>query len=672
MSFKWINYTSNYENPRPAAERTSALVVAAASCSPKTSTSAQLTRLGYKQQTPDGVLGVLRVQSSRSIHRAFMSQEPTLDYIAACNPILHLPEYKMLFCKPCQNAIPSQELRRHLQVHHSQKKPIREPIVLEMQSLPVAQTLKELPPQPDNQPPLSFLPRPVPGHYCPRCVFYKATNFKNVRAHLNTEHKIFSDPSITATSTACFLQRWIQSPRGKWWKVKADAVPIKCHSIDGNGNFDVLECTTEANPTDEELAMMKMEVEEEQRLVDEEVGSAEQTLELEHDENTEWLRTSEWPRWFQNRPLHIIAAASATPSIQDLPLSLGSWAGEELVSPAVQEAVLRKLVGVTDHVLQRCEETLRSTPRSLRCWIKSSTTDVFPRPFEELQRESSRQKYHRTCRRFVCYVFRVHLVTRAYGLSLYEIFGLQLSRDQIRMMDFMYNTAAELDAQDATAFAMLAENMFQLLAMFWTDISKNGKMEACALVHFTGVLGIHSTELAYRTAYAFTPLLSSLIWIGRLLLLEYALPLQPYSYLKLPWPARAQYPDQVSRLVGQIHPKYMRKGCFSPLGYMCERMHHARTIANREGPRTNISWSADLQVLSIADQEISMPGLRQAAHLAVARTEQRARELMLGLWPDVDLTKIKDSLVTHRPTGIRVGCLGVGYDITQRLGPVHA
>ncbi|PVH67336.1 hypothetical protein DL98DRAFT_393806, partial [Cadophora sp. DSE1049] len=139
----------------------------------------------------------------------------------------------------------------------------------------------------------------------------------------------------------------------------------------------------------------------------------------------------------------------------------------------------------------------------------------------------------------------------------------------------------------------LTENMFQLLAMFWTDTSKNGNMDACALVHFTGVLGIHSTELAYRTAYAFTPLLSSLIWIGRLLLLEYALPLQPYSHLRIPWPARAQYPDQVSRLVGHIHPKYMRRGCFSPLGYMCERMHHARTIASREGPRTNISWSSD-------------------------------------------------------------------------------
>lgn len=83
-------------------------------------------------------------------------------------------------------------------------------------------------------------------------------------------------------------------------------MPIKCRSIDGNGSSDILECTAGANPTDEKLAMVKTEVEDEQRLVDEEAGSAEQTLELEHDENTEWLRTSEWPRWFQSRPFHII------------------------------------------------------------------------------------------------------------------------------------------------------------------------------------------------------------------------------------------------------------------------------------------------------------------------------------------------------------------------------
>ena len=109
------------------------------------------------------------------------------------------------------------------------------------------------------------------------------------------------------------MQRWIQSTRGKWWKVKADAVPVRCRGINDNSSSNILECTTEASLTDEELAAIKMEAEEEQRLVDEEVGSAEHTIELEHDENTEWLRTSEWPRWFQNRPLHIIVAASATP-----------------------------------------------------------------------------------------------------------------------------------------------------------------------------------------------------------------------------------------------------------------------------------------------------------------------------------------------------------------------
>ena len=47
MSFKWINYTSNYADPGPDAEaaakdaeKTSALVVAAASCTHKTSTLA--------------------------------------------------------------------------------------------------------------------------------------------------------------------------------------------------------------------------------------------------------------------------------------------------------------------------------------------------------------------------------------------------------------------------------------------------------------------------------------------------------------------------------------------------------------------------------------------------------------------------------------------------------
>jgi hypothetical protein len=102
------------------------------------------------------------------------------------------------------------------------------------------------------------------------------------------------------------------------------------------------------------------------------------------------------------------------------------------------------------------------------------------------------------------------------------------------MIDFVYSAAAELDTQNTTTFDALTENLFQLIAIFWTDISKDGRMELNAVVHFTGVLGIHPQELAFRTAYGFTPTLAALTWIGRLILLEYALPLQAYSHLKVP------------------------------------------------------------------------------------------------------------------------------------------
>jgi hypothetical protein len=45
--------------------------------------------------------------------------------------------------------------------------------------------------------------------------------------------------------------------------------------------------------SDEELAIMRMEAEEERRLVQEESESVSQEFELEYNENTEWLRTSE-------------------------------------------------------------------------------------------------------------------------------------------------------------------------------------------------------------------------------------------------------------------------------------------------------------------------------------------------------------------------------------------
>ena len=162
-------------------------------------------------------------------------------------------------------------------------------------------------------------------------------------------------------------------------------------------------------------------------------------------------------------------------------------------------------------------------------------------------------------------------------------------------MDFIWAELSkplqfERGASDPSSASLsILEALFQLLAMFWTDISTDGLVEGKAIVHFSGVLGIHPYELAFRTAYDYTPYLLALIWIGRLIVLEYALPLREYGTLKVPWPARATYPDQGRRLCAEIRPKYLQRGSFSLMGYLIERLQHGRAIAKREGARTNIS-----------------------------------------------------------------------------------
>jgi hypothetical protein len=69
---------------------------------------------------------------------------------------------------------------------------------------------------------------------------------------------MFNDTSGTELNSACFLQRWIQTSRGTWWRVDPAKLPVK---IRGVGNSD--SSNNEKALSDEELAIMRMETEEE-------------------------------------------------------------------------------------------------------------------------------------------------------------------------------------------------------------------------------------------------------------------------------------------------------------------------------------------------------------------------------------------------------------------------
>jgi hypothetical protein len=398
-------------------------------------------------------------------------------------------------------------------------------------------------------------------------------------------------------------------------------------------------------------ALLQMEAEEEARLLQQDRESMFLSNELEHDEKTDWLRGCGWPRWFAHKPLHLIIATSRSPLSTNEAIHLGTWNCRDWISCAASETNLRQLSKIVHLVLDRCEETLEQTPRVMRCWLRSWGSHFYAYPFELPQRDATRARYRSFLIRFLCYVFRSWHVCQTLDQSLSEVYGLKLSDVQVQIMEFVWLglTTKESRAPGSSSSLRISETVFQLLVMFWTDLSTDGVLESKAIVHFSGVLGIHPYELAYRTAYDYTPYLSALLWVGRLLILEYALPLRAYTTLDVPWPARAAYADQGKRLCAEVRPKYLQRGSLSPMGYLIERLQHGRAIAKREGPRTNISWSLDGQTLDIAGSRISMHEFRHTIHCLVARLEQGTRDLMFDWWPKVDLGTLKEDLSKHRP-----------------------
>lgn len=449
----------------------------------------------------------------------------------------------------------------------------------------------------------------------------------------------------TRNDLFCFVQRWspIRRNVGGTWRV-ADAT----HTIQSRRRSSQDGSVSDDPAT---AALLQMEAEEEARLLQQDQELMSLSNELEHDEKTDWLRGCGWPRWFAQKPLHLIIATSRLATSTGEAIHLGTWNSVEWISSAATESKLRQLSKIVHLVLDRCEETLEQTPRVLRCWLRSWGSHFYAYPFELPQRDATRARYRSFLNRFLCYVFRSWQVCQKLNQSLSEVYGLQLSDAQAHTIESVWSdlTTKGFSMAEPAFSSRISETVFQLLVLFWTDLSTDGILASKAIVHFSGVLGIHPYELAYRTAYDYTPYLSALLWIGRLIILEYALPLRGYTTLDVLWPARAAYADQGKRLCVEIRPTYLQRGSLSPMGYLIERLQHGRAIAKREGPRTSLSWSLDGQTLDIAGYRISMHEFRHTIHCLLARLEKITRDLMFDWWPKVDLNTLKEDLSRHRP-----------------------
>ncbi|KAF4414667.1 hypothetical protein FACUT_14076 [Fusarium acutatum] len=134
----------------------------------------------------------------------------------------------------------------------------------------------------------------------------------------------------------------------------------------------------------------------------------------------------------------------------------------------------------------------------------------------------------------------------------------------------------------------LSEAIFQLSRIFWTYQEPTRDMFASAIIHSTAVLGIHGPSLAFHLAYGSSSRLAALMWIGRLLFLEYAVPIYAYNSLDFAWPCRKAYLSQTDR-ISFIRCKYLLRGCYTPFGELIELKGFAKSIVKRERVLGNLT-----------------------------------------------------------------------------------
>ncbi|KAL7755555.1 hypothetical protein ACKLNR_014653 [Fusarium oxysporum f. sp. zingiberi] len=407
------------------------------------------------------------------------------------------------------------------------------------------------------------------------------------------------------------------------------------------------------------------------------------------NETTPWLRHTRWPDLFRNRSLEIITTSAQQPDfVQGQDYLPGQWGRSSIKSSAEAETQLRILLRGVDLMFNRVMATMARTSYTSRCWLNTySRNDFWPHPFRAVL---CSKRYISVWKRLICFVFRVLGFKERQRRELYNF---RLGPKEEKMMLYILSLARQLPSREQGCSHMhpveddelshassdesdgetdfegdtnlgvkigsqyqseflfpsrpwleLSEALFQLSMMFWTHQDPAGDMWSSVVIYYTAVMGIQRRSMSYYPAHSSTSGLAALMWIGRALFLECALPLYSYATLAYHWPSRDQYHSQPERLE-VIRQRYLVRGCYTPFGELIELKAFAKSIVRQEGMPGNLSWAPDGRSFVVGnDKEVRLSDFCRTYHNAIALVEEHVEEMMLGLRPSFNINDIRDDL----------------------------
>ncbi|KAF4345891.1 af291909_2recq family helicase [Fusarium beomiforme] len=355
--------------------------------------------------------------------------------------------------------------------------------------------------------------------------------------------------------------------------------------------------------------LQKEEQEEMQKVMEEGI--------LRH-ETTNWLKRTGWPAHFSGRNLADIQAYSRMPGRDD--------------------NELQRMAAVLDRLFfDRCIGGLKSMPLMTRLLLASPHPhDAHSRSFGPLQEKTSMDRYLIYVKRFLCYCFNVLsleeevlLADHGFRFTLEQRANLEklwahLQGEEDEEIEGDDDEAEEDEIEGGGPSSSrhnspnsdegLQERILQVLAGFWTQ-RLDGDPFASPLWHFVGVLGIDGETGQLRPAHLFTYVLAGLVFTGRALLGEWAIPTRERDGM-----------EDLTQRFAQVRDAWLCKATYSPMGYILSLLLFGKKIARETGSRLMVSWSKHGEMMYFMGKAIVMQDLRTM----VARMTTDAEDLLWG------------------------------------------
>ena len=166
-------------------------------------------------------------------------------------------------------------------------------------------------------------------------------------------------------------------------------------------------------------------------------------------------------------------------------------------------------------------------------------------------------------------------------------------------------------------------------------------------MHFSAALGI-GREGEFKESYCYTTHLAALIWMSRLVMLEFALPKRDYHTLS--WPAHKAYDDYGARLEF-VRRSYLISGSFRPFSELVSFLAYGKHCTKVNEHPGAIHWDDDMQGLQIKDVRLRLNDFRRFVHDLVESLEDILyNDLFFEVAPpSIDLFKLTDVMSKRLP-----------------------